>query len=264
MFDFFKKSGKLDAKGIREAVLQFIKEELQQLDGGEGSSLQTISVYLAPDEDERFLYEAALYNGDLERFREDVQRIADNFALDLPLSWQLTLNFEQELPAGTLRTNELKAALKLLMSAAPEAAASLIPHAYNATLTVLKGKAERDVYPLKAAETKRLNIGREVQIQANDGSFRINHIAFPEDPAFESNKYISRQHAHIEWDSSSASFRLFADEGGVPPGNKTKIRNGQDESVYKLNSTQVGYPLKDDDQIILGDAAILQFTLDIN
>jgi hypothetical protein len=42
MFDFFKKSNKLDAKGIRDAVLQFIKEELQQLDGGEGTYLQTI------------------------------------------------------------------------------------------------------------------------------------------------------------------------------------------------------------------------------
>lgn len=257
MFDFFKKNSKLDAKGIRDAVLQFIKEELQQLDGGEGSSLQTISVFVSPAEEEKYLYEAALYNGNTERLREDLQRIADNFALDLPGNWQLTLQFAAELPAGTLRTNEIKAGLKLIMSGPQSSSVSAIN--LNASLNVLKGKAEQEVYILKAGETKRLNIGREAQIQANDGSIRTNHIAFPEDPAYESNKYISRQHAHIEWDVASASFKLYADEGGVPPGNKTKIRNAEDESINKLNSTMVGYPLKDSDQIILGDAVILEF-----
>jgi len=267
MFDFFKKNSKLDAKGIRDAVLKFIKEELQQLDGGEGTSLQTISLFVSPAEEEKFLYEAALYNGDTDRLREDIQRIADNFALDLPGDWQLKLQFEDELPAGILRTNEIKAGLKLIMSAAQAASGSeaagsgYAAATFNATLKILKGKAEKDEYVLKAEETKRLNIGREALIQANDGSLRINHIAFPENPAYESNKYISRQHAHIEWDAASASFKLYADEGGVPPGNKTKIRNAQDESVNKLNSTVVGYPLKDHDQVILGDAAILEFTI---
>jgi hypothetical protein len=285
MFDFFKKNNKLDAKGIRDAVLQFIKEELQQLDGGEGSSVQTISVFVAPAEEEKFLYEAALYNGDTGRLRDDIQRIADNFALDLPAEWQLTLQFGEELPAATLRTNEIKAGLKLLMYAAAAGTGSAAngngtdgtatigsangmgpggagsAAAARVSLVVLKGKAELSEYLLKPGDTKRVNIGREAQIQANDGSMRINHIAFPEDPAYESNKYISRQHAHIEWDTASASFKLYADGGGVPPGNKTKIRNASDESVNKLNSTVVGYPLKDGDQIILGDAAILQFTV---
>jgi len=271
MFDFFKKNNKLDAKGIRDAVLQLIKEELQQLDGGEGNLLQTISVYVAPAEEEKFLYQAALYNGDAAKLREDVQRIADNFALDLPENWQLALHFEEELPAGTRRTDDIKAGLKLVMSlpssaagAATEGAAAHptgMLAAAQISLKVVKGKAEQDEYVLKAGENKRINIGREAQIQANDGSLRINHVAFPEDAAYESNKYISRQHAHIEWDAASASFKLYADEGGVPPGNKTKIRNAQDESVFKLNSTLVGYPLKDSDQIILGDAVILQFTV---
>lgn len=274
MFDFFKRNNKLDAKGIRDAVLQFIKEELQQLDGGEGSSLRTIALFVAPTEEEKFLYEAALYNGNTEKLVEDIQRIADNFALDLPEDWQFTLQFEEELPAGTLRSAEISAGLKLLMSAAPVAgsadsssagsgstAGPAITAATKVSLKVLKGHAEQDEYLLKPGESKRIHIGRGASIQANDGSLRINHIAFPENPEFESNKYISRQHAHIEWDGQSASFKLFADEGGVPPGNKTKIRAGQDESVLKLNSTLIGYPLRDRDQIILGDAAILEFTI---
>lgn len=267
MFDFFKKNNKLDAKGIRDAILQFIKEELQQLDGGEGTALRRVSVFVSPNEEEKFLYEAALYNGDTEKLREDIQRIADNFALDLPVDWQLTLQFEEQLPAGTLRSEEIKAALKLVMTApAVETDAAVmdgtaITAGATVTLKVLNGKAEQQEYILTPGATKRINIGREANVQANDGSVRINHIAFPEDPAYESNKYISRQHAHIEWDPAAAVFKLYADEGGVPPGNKTKIRTARDESVYKLNSTFVGYPLKDSDQIILGDAAILEFTI---
>jgi hypothetical protein len=257
MFDFFKKTNKLDAKGIREAVLQFIKEELQQLDGGEGNSLDTISIYVAPAEEERFLYEAALYNGNTEKLQEDVQRIADNFALDLPANWKLTLQFTDEFPAGIIRTNEIKAGMKLLMSA-PKTAAPATAHA---RIKVLQGNAEREEYILAAADAERINIGREGRVQVNDGSFRMNQIAFPEDPDYEKNKYISRQHAHIEWDVQSASFKLYADEGGVPPGNKTKIRSAGDGSVNKLNSTQIGYPLKNTDQIILGDAVVLEFTV---
>jgi len=259
MFDFFKKNNKLDAKGIRDAVLQFIKEELQQLDGGEGSSLAAIAVAVAPAEEERFLYEAALYNGNTEKLREDIQRIADNFALDLPSNWKLTLEFADELPAGMIRTNEIKVGLKLIMSAPEAAAAAAV--VLNATIRILKGKAEQEEYVVQAGDNKRVNIGREAQVQARDGSFRINHIAFPEDPAYDTNKYISRQHAHIEWDAAAAAFKLYADDGGVPPGNKTKIRTAQDESVYKLNSTQIGYPLKNTDQIILGDVAVLEFTI---
>ncbi|SEA40965.1 FHA domain-containing protein [Pedobacter hartonius] len=259
MFDFFKKNNKLDAKGIRDTFLQFIKEELQQLDGGEGSSLAVIAVAVAPAEEERFLYEAALYNGNTEKLQEDIQRIADNFALDLPSNWKLTLEFADELPAGMIRTNEIKAGLRLIMSAAGAATADAV--VLNARLKILKGKAEQEEYVLHAGDTRRINMGREARVQAKDGSFRINHIAFPEDPVYETNKYISRQHAHIEWDTAAAAFKLYADEGGLPPGNKTKIRTARDESVYKLNSTQIGYPLKDTDQIILGDVAVLEFTI---
>jgi hypothetical protein len=259
MFDFFKKNNKLDAKGLRDAILQFIKEELQQLDGGEGSSLDTISVVVAPADEERFLYEAAFYNGDTVKLQEDIQRIADNYALNLPLNWKLVFQFADELPAGMILTDQIKAGLKLIMSSTSNAASA--PVMRNASIRILKGKAEQEEYILSATDTRRINIGREAHIPGNDGSFRVNHIAFPESDVYESNKYISRQHAHIEWDVQSASFKLYADAGGVPPGNKTKIRSAQDESIYKLNSTQIGYPLKDTDQIILGDAVVLEFTM---
>lgn len=257
MFNFFKKNtgnDQPDAKSVRDSILRLIKEELQQLDGGEGSTIAEIGLFVNAGAEERFIYEAALYSGQTAKLAEDIQRIADNFALDLPSEWKLNVQYTDELPAGAIRREGLKAALMLKTASVIKSTVS-----YQARIKILKGKAEQEEYILSPG--KRINIGREHSVQANDGSFRTNDIAFPEDPVFESNKYISRQHAHIEWDARNACFRFFADEGGVPPGNKTKLRSAKDETIDKLNSTQIGYPLNEGDQLILGDAAVLEFTM---
>lgn len=258
MFNFFKKNtgnDQPDAKNVRDSVLKMIKEELQQLDGGEGSTIAEIGIFVNADAAERFIYEAALYSGETAKLAEDIQRIADNFALDLPSEWKLDVQFTDEMPAGVIRREGLKAGLILKTASPVKSAVS-----FRGRIQILKGKAEQEEYILEPG-SRRINIGRECSVQANDGSFRTNDIAFPENPAFESNKYISRQHAHIEWDARTGCFRFFADEGGVPPGNKTKIRSAKDETTDKLNSTQIGYPLNEGDQLILGDAAVLEFTM---
>jgi len=259
MFDFFKnkkEANGLDAKGLRDLILQFVKEELQRLDGGEGKDISVIQLFIEADEAGRFLYETAVFVTEPARLEEEVQRIADNYAIALPLNWKLEVLFE-DVPAGAIRTAQLSAGLvfkRAVKISAPELAG------FKGRLFILKGHAEKEEYQLETVKG-RINIGREKNIQANDGSFRINHVAFPARPDHENNKYISRQHAHIEWDPASALFKIYADEGGVPPGNKTKIRSAADESVQKLNSTNIGYPLQDGDQIILGDAAVLEFNM---
>jgi pSer/pThr/pTyr-binding forkhead associated (FHA) protein len=87
----------------------------------------------------------------------------------------------------------------------------------------------------------------------------MNTIAFPANSNNESNKFISRQHAHIEWDNDSAAFLLFPDEGGIPPKNKVKVRSAAGELI-KLQAIEIGYELKDGDQIVLGDSAVLEFS----
>jgi pSer/pThr/pTyr-binding forkhead associated (FHA) protein len=96
-------------------------------------------------------------------------------------------------------------------------------------------------------------------VRTADGFYRENTIAFKADSTHESNKFVSRQHAHIEWNSDAGSFYLFADEGGIPPGNKIKIRQPDSGTPVKLQNTQIGHRLQDGDQIILGDSALLQF-----
>jgi hypothetical protein len=258
MFDFFKKNKgntPLDAKGLRDEILQFIKEELQQLDGGEGKYLKALTLFVRVKAEELFSYETALYSAAPEKFQEEVQRIADNFALDLPEGWKLTVHYVDEFPEGVILRAQLKVGLVLKGSGSPVVAES----ALTASLKVITGRAEQEVYVIEAG-TGRVNIGRESSVQGSDGSFRINTIAFPAE-AQESNKYISRQHAHLEWDQQQACFKLYADEGGVPPGNKTKVRAAKDETTHKLNSTQIGYTLKQGDQVILADVAVLEFTI---
>jgi hypothetical protein len=54
---------------------------------------------------------------------------------------------------------------------------------------------------------------------------------------------------------------LYADEGGVPPGNKIKVKALKDDNLVKLHSTQIGHRLAEGDQIIIGDSAALEFSL---
>ena len=96
-------------------------------------------------------------------------------------------------------------------------------------------------------------------MQTPDGFFRENVIAFPGNSGSESNKFVSRQHAHIEWDNDSGSFLLFADEGGIPPRNKVKLRSENGE-LEKLQTMEIGHQLREGDQIILGDSAVLEFS----
>ncbi len=84
-------------------------------------------------------------------------------------------------------------------------------------------------------------------------------IAFVSPGSTDMNRSVSRQHAHIEWEPGSGSFLVFADEGGIPPNNKMKVRNV--EGVYtKMQAIEIGHRLEEGDQIILGDAAVLEFT----
>ena len=53
---------------------------------------------------------------------------------------------------------------------------------------------------------------------------------------------------------------LFADEGGVPPRNKIKVRSSKEVNPVKLYSSRVGHRLEEGDQILLGESALLEFS----
>jgi hypothetical protein len=162
-------------------------------------------------------------------------------------------SFTDTLPPEAKKISDLDAALfiKTLRHSIEKSA--------TAYIRVLSGEAEKEEYVITSA-SGRINIGREKRAQDDEGFFRINTIAFPGDSSNECNKYISRQHAHIEWNNDTGNFVLFADDGGVPPRNKIKVRSAVDENPVKLNSTHIGHVLREADQVILGESAVLEFS----
>jgi len=257
MFNLFNKNTPekpQDVKAIREAFLVFIKQELQKMEGGEGKHIKGLQLYICCNTAERFMYESAVFAEEQDRFKNEVQRIADDFAIDLPENWTLETIFIEELPDKGIKMENLDASLVIKT---PEHV--VVQKSGIAYLTILAGEAEQKVYILKS-EDGRLNIGRGKKAQDTDGFFRNNDIAFPDESTNECNKYISRQHAHIEWNNEAASFMLFADDGGVPPRNKVKIRSKADHNPVKLTFTELGFVLNEGDQIILGESAVMEFS----
>jgi hypothetical protein len=257
MFNLFNKRNPeppQDVKAIREILLTSIKQELQKLEGGEGKHIKGLTLFIACLPIEKYRYESAVFAEDEGRFKREIQRIADDFSIDLPENWIMQVTFIAELPADAIPLGGLNAALYIKT---PEHV--IVTRSNKAYLRTLNGESEKMEYQL-TAESGKINIGREHKVQVSDGFFRINQIAFPDASANEANKFISRQHAHIEWDSDSGAFLLFADEGGIPPRNKVKIRSVADHNPVKLNVVELGHVLQEGDQIILGELAVLEFS----
>ena len=259
MLDIFKnnqQTGERDVKIIRDQLLQFIKSQLQKVEGGEGSNIKGLHLFIACSNVEKYVYEAAVYYEEEDRFKnEEVQRIADDYALELPDNWALEYTFTEEVPVEAAKATEVDAALLIITKKQP----SPLHKTATAYIKVINGEAEQTDYTISSGSGK-INIGRDQKVQTSDGFYRINHIAFPAGSSHESNKFISRQHAHIEYDAETGMFLLYADEGGVPPRNKIKVRSVQTPNPVKLHTTGIGHPLQEGDQIILGDSALLQFS----
>lgn len=253
--DLFKKDKDTspDVKTIRDRLLYFIKEQLQKVEGGEGSNIKGLHLFFVCNEAEKYLYEAAVFFNETDRFKnEEVQRIADDYAIELPDTWVMEIIFTEALPGEAIKVPDLDAALFIQTRKR-----TLIKSA-TAYIKVLHGEAEKKQYEITSTSGK-VTIGREKKVQTTDGFFRENTIAFPANSSHESNKFVSRQHAHIEWDNDSGSFLLFADEGGIPPRNKVKLRTEKGD-LEKLQTMEFGHQLREGDQIILGDSAVLEFS----
>ncbi len=256
MFDLFKKNenkGPSDVKVVRDVLLRFIKEQLQKAEGGEGRNIKGINIFIFGNPGEKHVYEAAVYAEEEDRFKQEIQKIADDYAVDLPGNWDLNISFEDEQPPQAIKVGTLDAAIFIRTKD------NTTQKSATAYIRVLNGEAEKQEYTITSSGGK-VNIGRGKKAQVEEGFFRNNHIAFLAESENESNKFVSRQHAHIEWNKDNGCFMLFADEGGIPPRNKIKIRSAANENLIKLNSVTIGHRLAEGDQVILGESAVLEFS----
>lgn len=241
-----------DVKMLRDKLLQCIKDQLSKAEGGEGNNIKGLHLFVAANNEDRHQYESAVYFHEEEKLKEEIQRIADDYSISLPSDWALETNFVDTIPSEAFRLGNMDVGLFIRTQKK-----ALTKYA-TAEVRILNGETEQELYTIHSTDGK-INIGREKRVQNADGFFRINNIAFPSTSTHESNKYVSRQHAHIQFDNDAGLFYLYADEGGIPPGNKVKVRTKNSESPIKLYSTQIGHALQDGDQIMLGESAILEF-----
>jgi hypothetical protein len=249
MFNLFKgdkEDRPVDVKGIRYELLQFIKQELQKAEGGEGGNIKGLNLYINCPSSECAVYEAAVYIDEPEVFKDEVQRIADDYAVNLPESWLMDVVLNEEFPPEAVKSNKLDAAFFIKTSK------NFIKQTASAYLRALSGDTDKKEYNI-TSDGGKVHIGRDKKAQGDDGFFRTNHIAFPSDSENDSN-------AHIEWNNDAGRFMIFADEGGIPPRNKIKIRSEKSEDIIKLSSIHIGHQLQEGDQIILGESAVLEFS----
>jgi ketosteroid isomerase-like protein len=112
-------------------------------------------------------------------------------------------------------------------------------------ITVLQGVTAKRTYAFVA---DRIDIGRCVEVKDNRGRLiRTNNIAFVEG-ALDVNQSVSRQHAHITYQSTSRDFRLYDD--GSAHGTHI-VRGGTTVTVPRGSR---GVRLKSGDEIAAGDA----------
>ena len=253
MLDLFKQQKTKDVKLLRSYILDFIKDQLKKTESGEGGNIRGLQLYITCPEHEKYIYASAVYLEQEDRFKaEEVQKIADDFAIALPEQWSMDIVFASEAPTEAITATD--ADIALFISTEKRRA---IHKERSALIKVLEGEAENESYIIHSS-TRKINIGRESKVHTPDGFYRENDIAFPGSSANKSNRSISRQHAHIEWNEDASAFLLFADDGGIPPLNKIKVRTA-DGNLVKLLTTEIGYHLHEGDQIILGESALIQF-----
>lgn len=114
-------------------------------------------------------------------------------------------------------------------------------------LAVVAGTADPSAYSFTL---DRINLGRCAEVRDHRNRLiRTNHVAFT-DQAGGINETVSRRHAHIEYDDSSADYRVYDDRSAHGTG---VLRNGRTLPVAPGSR---GVRLQSADEIVLGEARV--------
>lgn len=124
--------------------------------------------------------------------------------------------------------------------------------------SMLKKKYELSSDDLRKESRKFYNIGRGESPVMEGGAYRHNQIAIDDQNNLDTNRYVSRAHAHIGY-SDTIGFYLQVERGGSRlSGSRTRII--RDEQIIEVENTNVKEPLRNGDLIELGKAVVLKFS----
>lgn len=107
---------------------------------------------------------------------------------------------------------------------------------------------------------QRYNIGSGKHPIMSDNSHRENQIAIDDDSShaeFDKNKFVSRAHAHISYDSKHG-FLWYVEQGGTRAAQK-RTHIHRDGDKIELNNILIPEPLQDGDYIVLSKYVHLLF-----
>lgn len=117
-----------------------------------------------------------------------------------------------------------------------------------------------DSQEIQGLPERRYNIGSGRYPIMCDNSHRINQIAIDDNSSsveFDKNKFVSRAHAHISYESEHG-FLLYVEHGGTRAAQKrTHIYRGGKK--IELNNILIPEPLQDGDYIVLSKYVHLLF-----
>lgn len=228
---------------VHRAILDEIASRVESLPRGRRSYPypQTTVRVLLPDPERRRAYEVAFVEaGALSR--DIAGRLSDEH-VEMPDAFRVEVELVEELPAGVA---DRGFDISYRSAEAPRPAAVEIPGIW---LKVTNGKAEREEYSFRKT---RVNLGRLSDVvDSRQQLIRRNDVAFVES-GDAPNPTVSRTHAHIEYDPTTQSFRLFDDHSAQ--GTRV-IRDGGIVNVPQGASK--GVQLRAGDEIVLGQARVL-------
>lgn len=213
---------------VHRAILAEVESKIETLPRGQRvfAYSRLIVTLASADANRRAIYETAFG----ERIETEIREALESAQCDIPRGFSVEVQAVEEGDPFSIEYVRKPAAV----AAAP--AVQEAPKA--ARLALIKGKTERDEYPLDRART---NIGRLAELTDNDHRvIRRNDIVF-EEGASNDNATVSRKHAHIRFengeyrlcdDESEYGTRVFRDGRAidVPHGNRRgeKLRPGDE------------------------------------
>jgi hypothetical protein len=224
---------------IRHAVLDEIRQKSYRAGAVKVFPFEVVRVNLRGVETAR----AEVFQGRF--FRNYLEQEIRSALAGAATRFSETMRVEVQVSTGLPARHEPWITVEALGPAPPAAGAA------PARLVVREGSAG---VPEIRLEKARTNIGREVDVYRNQGLCRRNDLAYVEDT--ETNRSVSREHAHIQRDPVRGEYRLFNDrwyERGADCGTWI-IRDGMSQEVHR---DARGVKLEPGDEIHLGRAVVV-------